>query len=173
MGKFLKPLALVLASFLVLILVGTSHVLAGEDKAGATAAEFASPRQFYSDWVKTPQFSFRTYYYKPTPSYAGYKHQFVIYTPTKPDYLYYFNPYEKKFWGRIQTFSKGEPKYSLLKSVDQKSVLSEIPESAFPDFGPLPAMPEVQDQLVLDLPPDDSPSLLARLVEDAKINQAG
>jgi hypothetical protein len=165
MTKLVRGLLTVCLFVLILCGIGRPVFAETHDANGL------SPRQYYSDWVSGSEFSYRAYYYKPSPEYAGFKTQFVIYTPEKPDYLYYFNPYEKKFWGRIKLFRDGEPFYSILREEDRKNVLAEIPESAFPEPGPLPPMPDVADNILLDLPPDDSPSMLASLIEDAKINK--
>lgn len=125
--------------------------------AVAVAGECATPRQYYSHWQKAPasEYAYRTYYYKPAEDYAGYKHHYVIH---KGDYNYYYNPYEKKVWGRCHAQHNGQPLYQLLAPQDRRASISEIPETAFPQPGPLPPIPESKDQVVLDLPPDDLPA---------------
>lgn len=121
-------------------------------------ADYYSPQQYYSTWQKAPSsnYAYRTYYYKPTPQYVGYKHHYVV---LKDDHCYFYNPYEKKYWGRCPLHHNGKPAYSLLKPEHRRSSLAEIPESAFPPPGPLPPVPEGPDGgIVLDLPPDDLPS---------------
>lgn len=61
----------------------------------ALADGYSSPRQYYSGWNKSPTqtYYYRYYYYKPSASYAGYKHHYVIYFPSRPKYVYYYNPY--------------------------------------------------------------------------------
>ena len=127
--------------------------------ATSWAGDSYAPRQYYSQWQKAPQstYAYRTYYYKPTPDYAGYKHHYVI---QKGDHNYFYNPYEKKYWGRCPTQTWGKPQYQLLAPADRKPSLAQIPESAFPPAGPLPPIPDSQpgDSATLDLPPDDLPS---------------
>ena len=125
------------------------------------AAEY-SPRQYYSGWQaypQTPQVAYRHYYYKPTPEYSGYKHNYVMKVPHDPEHLYYYNPYSKKYWGRCPIKTNGKPLYSLLAEKDRKADLKAIPPSAFPAPGPLPPLPESTDGARLDLPPDDLPML--------------
>jgi hypothetical protein len=124
------------------------------------ATPYASPRQYYSDWKKYPTADsyYRDYYFKPTPSYAGYKHHFVVLTAAHPDHCYFYNPYRKVYWGRCDTYCQGQPTYSHLEPEYQKENLSEIPDSAFPTSGGLPPIPESKDGAKLDLPPDDLPA---------------
>lgn len=138
--------------FLVLAALSISPVLAGDP---------FTPRQYYSGWQMAGQrqFAFRSYYYKPSPEYAGYKHHFVIRTPQDPQHLYFYNPYASKFWGRCPTAAAGRPQYSLLAEKDRKAKLEEIPPSAFPAPTGLPPIPESTDGAVLDLPPDDLPTI--------------
>lgn len=123
----------------------------------AAAGECSTPRQYYSQWQKQPasDYAYRTYYYKPSETYAGYKHHYVI---LKDDHCYYYNPYERKVWGRCSAHHNGQPQYQLLAPADRRPTISEIPESAFPKPGALPPIPESSDQVSLDLPPDDLPS---------------
>ncbi len=125
--------------------------------AAVWAGDYYSPRQYYSQWQKSPQsnYAYRTYYYKPTPDYAGYKHHYVI---QKGDHCYFYNPYEKQYWGRCPLKHGGQPTYQLLAPADRKPTLAQIPESAFPPAGPLPPIPESDGSATLDLPPDDLPS---------------
>ena len=127
--------------------------------AGADEAQAYGPRQYYSSWQKhsTHSYAYRNYYYKPTPKYSGYKHHYVVYYPSRPQYYYYYNPYSKQYWGRCPTETNGEPLYSMLDPKDRKSSLKDIPESAFPKPTNVPPIPEAKDNEPLDLPPDDLP----------------
>jgi hypothetical protein len=125
----------------------------------ATAADSQSPRQYYGPIHKhaSAGYSYRAYYYKPTPTYAGYKHHYALYFPTRPKHIYFFNPYSKLFWGRCPVNTAGKPQYSLLAEKDRKGKLDDIPEAAFPEPGPVPPIPESDDNASLELPPDDLP----------------
>jgi hypothetical protein len=123
---------------------------------------YASPRQYYSDWKQYPSGNayYRDYYYKPTPTYAGYKHHYVVLYPSHPDRAYFYNPYKKTYWGYCPSGYSGEEQesaYSHLPAEYQKNSLAEIPDSAFPPLGKLPAIPDSKDGARLDLPPDDLP----------------
>ncbi len=122
-------------------------------------AQAYGPRQYYSSWNQHPSrsYHYRSYYYKPTATYSGYKHHYVVYHPSKPQYLYFYNPYKRQYWGRCPVGAQGEGKYSMLAEKDRKGSLSEIPESAFPAPSAVPAAPETEDKIPLDLPPDDLP----------------
>jgi len=101
--------------------------------------------QNYSPWSYYPakSYYYSKYYYKPTPTYVGLKHQFCIYRPAQPRYIYYFNPYRKVYWGRYDVEKKG---YSLLAAKDQKADLDAIPESAFPSPAKMPGIPETKGE---------------------------
>ena len=80
-------------------------------------------------------YSYRTYYYKPTESYAGYRHHYVVSYPHDHKHYYYYNPYKRHFWGRCDAYGEGQPYYSRLPEEYQRSSLAEIPENAFPASG--------------------------------------
>jgi hypothetical protein len=122
---------------------------------------YYTARQYYSSWRKYPQreYYYRVYYYKPTPTYAGYRHHYVVYTPAQPRYFYYYNPYRRVYWGRCPVQNDGKGLYSMLAEADRKPTLEEIPEKAFPQPGALPSLPDsdAKEGVQLDLPPDDLP----------------
>jgi hypothetical protein len=132
----------------VLPLLAASAMALGDDY---------SPRQYYGAWEHRRNYSYRTYYYKPTTTYAGYRHHYVVSYPSDHQHYYYYNPYKRSFWGRCDAYSEGQPYYSRLPEEYQRPTLAEIPQSAFPAPGPLPSIPEAQDGSRLDLPPDDAP----------------
>jgi hypothetical protein len=133
--------------------------------AGTAFAQQYAPRQYYSDWKKPAQgkYAYRQYYYKPTPSYAGYRVHEVRFFPQKPKHYYYYNTKTQKYWGRCPTEANGTPSYSLLKMEDRHKDLEMIPESAFPPPAKLPPIPESDpaEGAFLDLPPEDAPSFPA------------
>lgn len=112
-----------------------------------TSAEAGYPRQYYGNWSYYPQRSYyyTTYYYKPTPTYSTYSYHYCIYYPSRPRYVYYYNPHRGYYWGRCDLQGKPGEQYSLLAEADRKSNLDEIPESAFPKPGAMPAVPEAKD----------------------------
>jgi hypothetical protein len=111
------------------------------------AAKALLTRQYYSSWSYHPQrtYYYSHYYYKPTPSYDGYLSHHCIYYPSRPRYVYYYNPYAQAYWGRFDLEAKDENKYSLLAEKDRKKDLAAIPEDAFPKPGKMPAIPEAKD----------------------------
>ncbi len=117
------------------------------------------PRQYYGHWSKHPSrnFHYRNLYYKPTPTFRGYKHHYVVFTPKDPKHLYFYNPYKKQYWGRCPVDYGDKPVYSLLKPEHRKPTIKEVPEDAFPPPGDLPPLPDSTDGAVLELPPDDLP----------------
>jgi hypothetical protein len=126
----------------------------------AAVANHYSPRQYYGNWRKhTKQgYHYRSYYYKPSVNYVGYRHHYAIHFPSRPKHIYYYNPYKKQYWGRCPVQTQGKPAYSLLAEKDRSGTISDIPESAFPPPGPMPKIPDAEDDATLDLPPDDLPA---------------
>lgn len=117
-------------------------------------------RQYYSGWRKHPThgYHFRFYYYKPAPTYHGYKHHYVIHFPTRPAHCYFYNPYKKVYWGRCPIDHGGKPLYSMLAEEHRKQNIADIPEAAFPKPAALPPIPDAADGASIDLPPDDLPT---------------
>ncbi len=115
-------------------------------------------RQYYSSWRYYPSrtYYYRSYYYKPYEAYTGYKHHYVVYYPQPQyrSYVYYYNPYKQVYWGRYDLEAKG---YSLLAEQDRKQKLEDIPEEAFPKPGEMPAIPESEDSVKIEMPPNDLP----------------
>ncbi len=134
-------------------------VLGGLTVAGSSPSANAQYgyRQYYSSWRYYPSRSYyyRSYYYKPYVSYSGYKHHYCVYYPSRPSYIYYYNPYKQVYWGRYDVEAKG---YSLLAEKDRKQKLEEIPEEAFPAPGKMPAIPESEDNVPIAEPPQDLPT---------------
>jgi hypothetical protein len=125
-----------------------------------TSTVEASGRQYYSGWSAHPsgQYSYRTYYYKPSPNYVGYKHHYVVHFPSRPAYNYYYNPYTKQYWGRCPSEYGDKPVYSMLAEADRNGDITKIAENKFPPASAkLPSIPESKDSETLDLPPDDLP----------------
>ena len=125
--------------------------------SSSAIAENNSPRQYYSGWNKHPSraYHYRSLYYKPTPSYVGYKHHYALHYKSRPNHVYFYNPYSKSYWGRCAIDHGG--KYSMLAPSARKSTLEQIQESDFPPPAAPPALPEAEDGIKLDLPPDDLP----------------
>lgn len=125
-------------------------------------AAYRLRRSYYSSWSYYPKrtYYYRYYYYKPYNAYDGYKYHYTIYYPTQPRYVYYYNPGTKYYWGRYDLEEKG---YSMLAEKDRKTKLEDIPESAFPKPGKMPAIPESKDGETIppiaadDLPTKDAP----------------
>jgi hypothetical protein len=117
-------------------------------------------RQYYTSWsyYSTTTYYYRTYYYYPTPTATTYSYHYCIYYPSQPRYVYYYNPVSHQYWGRFEFGTDGKAKgYSLLAEKDRKEKLADIPESAFPKPGAMPAIPGSSDNEKMDPPPTDLP----------------
>ena len=148
-------MGMVLRHCVLTALLSTSLLTSSATRA---ADQFGS-RQSFGDWHNHSRgFSYRPYYYKPNPQFVGFKHHYVIHYQSHPQHNYFYNPYNKQFWGRCPVAAEGKPSYSLLAAEDRSGDINTIPESAFPKPGPMPPIPESTDGATLDLPPDDLPS---------------
>ncbi len=126
--------------------------------SGTQAEASYSGRSYYSSWSYYPQRSYyyRHYHYKPYATYSGYKYHYCIHYPTRPRYVYYYNPYQRTYWGRYDLEKGG---YSLLPEDQRKENLNDIPEDAFPAPGEMPAIPESEDNVQIPKPAaDDLPA---------------
>ena len=114
----------------------------------------AAHRQYYSRWSYHPRHSyyFRTYYYKPRASYTSYNYHYCVHHPSRPRYVYYYNPHRRQYWGRLDLEGKEGAQYSILKPEDRKERLSDIPDSAFPEPAAMPAIPESEDGETVQVP---------------------
>lgn len=125
---------------------------------GMVATAEARGRQYYGGWSYRPthRYYYRSYYYKPYASYGRYNYHYCVYYPSRPRYVYYYNPYRKVYWGRYDLEQKG---YSLLADEDRKEKLDDIPESAFPEPAEMPAIPESEDgEQVAPIAQEDLPA---------------
>ena len=82
----------------------------------------------------------------------------MIYYPSRPQYVYYYNPYRGTYRGRYPTATCEKGQYSMLAEEDRKARLEDIPEKAFPKPGAMPRVPEAEDNIKVDAPPDDLPT---------------
>jgi hypothetical protein len=119
-------------------------------------------RQYYGDWGYQPSYSYYycQYNYQPYSGYDGYNYHYCIYYPSQPRYVYYYNPHQHYYWGRLDLEAKGDNKYSLLAEEDRKDSVKKIPESAFPKPGKMPPIPESKDKVQIEpISTDNLPKL--------------
>jgi hypothetical protein len=136
----------VLAAAAGLLLGGSGAVLSGEE----------AKRQYYGPWAfyEHRGYHYRTLYYQPTPG-AAYKYHYCILLDSNANYIYFYDPEKGKYWGRLDLQAKGDERFSLLRAEDQKPLVRDIPEAAFPKPDKMPALPGAQDGLTaLPFPPE-------------------
>jgi len=134
-----------------LLAIGSLMPMAREAEAGVYR------RQYYSAWRYRPRttYYYTRYYYRPLVRTQTYNYHYVICYPSRPRYRYYYNPVRRVYWGRFEVDENGKALgYSLLKPEDRKSSLEEIPESAFPNPGKMPLIPESKDSKQMAAPPE-------------------
>jgi hypothetical protein len=122
-----------LAGWTVLVL-GLLACLPGTAEAG------------YSSMYRGSGYYYRNYTYY-SRKYSRYLYHMAVYYPSRPRYVYYYNPYTRKYWGR---YDRSTGRYSLLADCNKRERLSDIPESAFPPGG---AMPPAEPGLGTPMPP--------------------
>jgi hypothetical protein len=117
-----------------------------------TASSASAYGGYYSGYSYYPSRGYYAsyYYYKPYRTYPTYHYHYCVYYPRYPRYVYYYNPYRKVYWGRYDLDAQG---YSLLEEKDRKEKLADIPDSAFPKPGPMPADPDSTDGSTIPKPP--------------------
>lgn len=121
-------------------------------------------RQYYSSWSYRParRYNYSTYYYKPSTTYSSYSYHYCIHYPSRPRYVYYYNPHTSRYWGRFDLEAKDGKQYSMLAKEDRKEKLEDIPEEAFPEPAAMPDIPESDDGVAMaapnPVPGDDLPS---------------
>jgi hypothetical protein len=143
----MKKSYLGLAAVLALILLG-----------GLAPGQAQAQRHYYGGWSYHSGYGYHycTYYYRPSISSTSYSHHYAIYYPSRPRYVYYYNPVRRYYWGRYDLEGKGDEVYSLLKEKDRKGKVNEIPETAFPKPAALPPIPGSDDGVKM-LPPPKPP----------------
>ncbi|SMP76512.1 hypothetical protein SAMN06265222_12160 [Neorhodopirellula lusitana] len=111
---------------------------------GESEAQARGYRQAYSSWSYHPTstYYYSRYTYQPVVTTTTYHHHYCIHYPSRPRYVYYYNPVRRTYWGRYDLQEAG---YSMLKKEDRKENLDDIPESAFPKPAPMPEIPESTD----------------------------
>lgn len=135
--------------------------LAVSAPASASAVAPADVRQYYETsytYSEAHSYYYVRYYYKPTPTYATYQYHYCIYYPSQPRYLYFYNPTSQAYWGRYEIGSEGDERYSILAEKDRKKDLKDIPESAFPKPAAMPTIPDSEDKVAMEPPPEDVPT---------------
>lgn len=125
----------------------------------ARPAIAANRRQYYSSWTfsSTAGYYFASYFFRLTVSATNYSYHYAIYYESRPRYIYYFNPYTKRYWGRydLEAAAKDpQTAYSLLKEDDRREKLTDIPEEAFPKPAAMPQVPDAEDDLQMEPPPN-------------------
>lgn len=109
-------------------------------------------RQSYSTWSYHPvnRYYHSRYSYHPViTTTTTYHHHYAIHYPSRPRYVYYYNPVRRVYWGRYDLQESG---YSMLKPEDRKEDLDSIPEAAFPKPSEMPPIPESTDGVKMEKP---------------------
>ncbi|CAN5427283.1 hypothetical protein BH11PLA2_BH11PLA2_11730 [soil metagenome] len=94
-------------------------------------------------------YGYRTYTYYSQTHRTHHSHV-AVYHPKHPRKVYYYNVQTKKYWGR---YDMDTGLYSVLADADKKSTIGEIPDSAFPAGGKMPAEESGNEAL---LPPPET-----------------
>ena len=127
----------------------------------ARPAGAAEPlRQYYSAWTYHPErgYWYRTFHYKPSPDYLGYRRHYCIHYASQPQYVFFYNPYERLYWGRFDVGARPGRQFSILDLRDRRERLSDVPAGAFPPGGEMPVLPGASDAARI-VTPDDLPNM--------------
>lgn len=146
-----------------LLLLALAALVVTSSVPAAMAARYYR-RQYYSSWSYYPTATYYYSYYRYQPyGSTDYHNHYCVYYPSRPRYVYYYNPYTSVYWGRYDLEEKG---YSMLEEKDRKKELSAIDEKAFPKPGAMPVIPEsekdpekvqIEKPNIADLPKAEAP----------------
>lgn len=140
------------------------------------AATKAGARQYYSNgktvgrWQHYPQQkAYGMYYkYKPSAKSNGYQYHWAYYYPSRPKYVYYYNPVANVYWGRCPLNPTKQNPYQILDYADRHADLGTILEEKFKPLpseinhpktgkqkfvGPMPPIPGSDDDEQMEPPP--------------------
>lgn len=133
--------------------------------AAAVPSDAGLRRQFYTPWrnIRGGDYQYSVYYYKVSPDSSGYRHHYAIFYPQRPDYIYYWDPFEQEYWGRAVRYAKGTGAFSALPVEERASRLTDIEE--FPEPGPLPKIPEAEDDARMILPYSSGAIINMRMIQ--------
>jgi hypothetical protein len=128
----------------ILLLCACSFMLTIAPLPTTDAQSQYGSRAYYSNgkvtnrWIRYRQGDYYgTYFkYKPTPQATQYQHHMAYYFPKKGNYVYYYNPQTKKYWGRCPFNPTRENPYQILNWADQHEKLDYVKESAFTKVTP-------------------------------------
>jgi len=142
------------------LVLGVALALGLALAAASTASAAFYLRQYYDSTYTYSQsngYYYVNYYYQTTVTQTTYDYHYCIYYPSRPNYIYYYNPSTQAYWGRYEIGSKGEKRYSMLVKEDRKKDLNEIPETAFPEPAAMPTIPGAKDNVAMEPPPENVP----------------
>lgn len=150
---------------LALLALGLGLSLSSESRGQA-----GQRRQFYTSWQysEANKYHYREYYYKAKPTADAYKKQYVVYKPARTkNYVYWYNPDTKKYWGRCPTVhhakygadvKKGKDIWAMLPDAKKKTGLDDIRDDDFgADRETSPPIPGSNDGGTINCPPSDLP----------------
>lgn len=116
-------------------------------------ASLASDGGYYSKYTHYPSHGYHAayYYYKPAAAAPAYRYHYCVRFPGE-QYVYYYDPGTKHFWGRYDLKANG---FSLLPANDRKGKVQQIDQTAFPPPGPVMNNPATGNQLEAPPTPPD------------------
>jgi hypothetical protein len=143
------------------------------------------PTQAYSRWAPSPN---KAYYHRtltiqtPAPNETAFEFVMVHY-PDRPKFFYYYDPVDKKYFGRYRLGAPPTESFQVLQFNDRKASLSDIKDSAYRNTSGMPPFslivrpkqgttldatlqnlkllrpPETVPDALLGLPPEEPPVL--------------
>jgi hypothetical protein len=107
---------------------------------------------YYSNWSydQAHSYYFCTCYFKSCAT-ADYSKYYCVYSPSCGNYVYFYNPVSKLYWGRFDEQAKG---FAVLPAADQKTVISDLPQDKFGAPAAQVAIPGSQVAENMPSPPD-------------------
>jgi hypothetical protein len=104
-----------------------------------------APIQSYTKWTPSPG---RLYYFRTLTIQTSAPNEtalefILVHYPERAKLFYFYDPVDKKYFGRYRLASSATNCFDLIPFADRKSNLKDIPEPAFRSVAGMPALPQV------------------------------
>jgi hypothetical protein len=77
----------------------------------------------------------------------------LIHYPDRPKFFYYFDPVERKYFGRYRVGALPAEAFQMVHPAERKATLKDIMEASFRTLGSMPTIPQIT-KLKMTTPPD-------------------
>ncbi len=109
-------------------------------------------RQHYGPWSFYPdrKYYWCRYYFSLQQGARTYQYHYCIYYPSRSQYIFYYDPAGRVYWGRFDREAKG---FSMLQPAERNASLNQIAAGAYAPAGAMPAIPGSRGEAAIEQPP--------------------